>query len=990
MATTIGTVAPYKKGSPPDFGTLYSGRALSFDGVSDYVSCGTQNDVWSGSQILTLTGWFNINTHKNTNGLFGKARNDNNRVYVTCTTSKFFFGVSDGDTDVSYNANGYTTDLPSAGIWHHFVCVYDGTQTGNANRLKIYLNGELKSLTYTNTIPPTTSDDSTFKTKNVIIGNADGAQDKPFDGKLTNFQIWDKAWTLEDVQWAYTHPEGLITDNIPAITVNSPTISNLKAWYPMTEGSPTSPQTTVYDGSPKELGDSIITGNNSTFASGVGDWTAYTASDVDDVDGALKIVKDGTGTLDVRAKLEFSPTFDTYPVGTVWELSWDMWKDEGLTATTFEMSMAGGSGSAGASIMASSPVSTTRQSYSGYFTQINSGDIITNCHMVNGVGESEDIGYYIDNITLKEVKMGNHGATVFTEIIKEDDASIDNTSDWTVTGTSATKIHDTDHYDHGNDGANSYFYSTFSGVANAQYEVQFKIKNNTATADFDVNATYHNGTSYTEGSTSTIDSASASYTSVKHTFTANATSGSSRWGFRVQSDLGRKKVSVKDLSITQIGVASGWTTADAEPLIPQTALMGMSKPMIFDGVDDKIDIGSSGTNLGTADWSFSWWMKTDTSLADKRIFGSYLAGWSIQGEGTTKIRLNSTLSITSDALPASGTVNDDKLHHYVMTMDRDTDGSDGYSTKFYRDGSLWSTITGTDSHDLNQPLGFLGAYHTTGAFCKLDVFTEISQWNSVLSLAHVQELFNDGVALDATTHSARSNLVGYWKNNGTSTWTDLEGGKDGTVSGSPETILLPEGTTSGKDILGFPLTHPNEGWLNLKGNTYTTSSVNADGSLVSIADNDILDIESAITVEAWLRVDHIGNEMYAICKDTDQSYALKITNSGVFKGVVYTAGGRVDYSTTDTAVVGTWYHIAMTYDGANVKMYKDSVLKTTTAETTNIVKTTQPLRIGAYGSYATGGNYSWEGQIDEVRIYNRALSAKEISKNWKHGKGKHS
>ena len=46
MATTIvftsdaGTNAPYKLGSPPDFGTLYSGRALEFDGVTDYVDMG--------------------------------------------------------------------------------------------------------------------------------------------------------------------------------------------------------------------------------------------------------------------------------------------------------------------------------------------------------------------------------------------------------------------------------------------------------------------------------------------------------------------------------------------------------------------------------------------------------------------------------------------------------------------------------------------------------------------------------------------------------------------------------------------------------------------------------------------------------------------------------------------------------------------------------------------------------------------------------------
>ena len=38
MATSLASgTNPYKLGSPPDFGTLYSGRALEFDGVADYV-----------------------------------------------------------------------------------------------------------------------------------------------------------------------------------------------------------------------------------------------------------------------------------------------------------------------------------------------------------------------------------------------------------------------------------------------------------------------------------------------------------------------------------------------------------------------------------------------------------------------------------------------------------------------------------------------------------------------------------------------------------------------------------------------------------------------------------------------------------------------------------------------------------------------------------------------------------------------------------------
>ena len=50
---------------------------------------------------------------------------------------------------------------------------------------------------------------------------------------------------------------------------------------------------------------------------------------------------------------------------------------------------------------------------------------------------------------------------------------------------------------------------------------------------------------------------------------------------------------------------------------------------------------------------------------------------------------------------------------------------------------------------------------------------DVSVFNEALSVSEVQEIFNDGVALDATTHSkADDNLLGYWRNDGVTTWTD--------------------------------------------------------------------------------------------------------------------------------------------------------------------------------------------------------------------------
>ena len=52
------------------------------------------------------------------------------------------------------------------------------------------------------------------------------------------------------------------------------------------------------------------------------------------------------------------------------------------------------------------------------------------------------------------------------------------------------------------------------------------------------------------------------------------------------------------------------------------------------------------------------------------------------------------------------------------------------------------------------------------------IIDDVSYFNTALSATEVQELFADGVALDATTHSKAGNLVGYWRNDGISSWVD--------------------------------------------------------------------------------------------------------------------------------------------------------------------------------------------------------------------------
>ena len=75
----------------------------------------------------------------------------------------------------------------------------------------------------------------------------------------------------------------------------------------------------------------------------------------------------------------------------------------------------------------------------------------------------------------------------------------------------------------------------------------------------------------------------------------------------------------------------------------------------------------------------------------------------------------------------------------------------------------------------------------------------------------------------------------------------------------------------------------------------------------------------------------------------------------------------------------TWYHLVATYDGENLKAYKNGVLITKTTTPLGSSNTeSETLKLGRHSSFTDATNY-FRGSIDDVRLYNYALSADDIS-----------
>jgi glucose/arabinose dehydrogenase len=141
---------------------------------------------------------------------------------------------------------------------------------------------------------------------------------------------------------------------------------------------------------------------------------------------------------------------------------------------------------------------------------------------------------------------------------------------------------------------------------------------------------------------------------------------------------------------------------------------------------------------------------------------------------------------------------------------------------------------------------------------------------------------------------------------------------------------------------------------------------------VTVADGPSLDLTKALTLEAWVRPSARGARSVLVKeRGTRLSYGLYARPSGHL------------FTTAEHALRGpalrlhSWSHLAMTWDGSTVRVYVNGRRASSHALTGTALASRGPLRIG--------GNAIWpeflRGVIDEVRVYDRALSATEIARD---------
>ena len=160
-------------------------------------------------------------------------------------------------------------------------------------------------------------------------------------------------------------------------------------------------------------------------------------------------------------------------------------------------------------------------------------------------------------------------------------------------------------------------------------------------------------------------------------------------------------------------------------------------------------------------------------------------------------------------------------------------------------------------------------------------------------------------------------------------------------------------------------------------------AISFDGvnDMVTIADSASLDLTTGMTLQAWVRPAVLGWPYRTVLlKETPGSlvYTLYLNETTRPLGSIF-AGGFERIATGSAALAAnTWTHLATTYDGTNLRLYVNGTLVTTTAASGAISTSTGALRIGANTIWP---EEAFQGLIDEVRVYNRALTTAELTQD---------
>src|SRR6266542_1224121 len=380
----------------------------------------------------------------------------------------------------------------------------------------------------------------------------------------------------------------------------------------------------------------------------------------------------------------------------------------------------------------------------------------------------------------------------------------------------------------------------------------------------------------------------------------------------------------------------------------------------FNGTDSQVSFGNTVGNFETNDFTIDLWIRTTAtrleSLIEKYPICGNSSEWYIRIDGGRlgAEMMSDDLADDHSVLVSQGSINDGVFHHVAYVRR-------ARNIAFYIDGVLDSSSDSAggvtrinNATDLKVGrsvcVGIDGTSPFTGQLDEISIFTR------ALSDSEIQAIYAAGSAGKCAPVpqpqcvQPPSGLVSWWKGDGNA--TDATGSNNGALGGNA--TFAP-----GLDGQAF--------------------SFDGDKDGVTVGNPASLQLQS-FTIEAWIK------------RASTNLASLDVFQAGSVFGYGYagydfvvTDDGRLALGKVGISAVAStrsikdlnWHHVAVTKAAGSVKFYVDSVGEAAPAYDPGF-EFTSGAQIGSRQWESTQPSASFLGLIDEVSVYNRALSVSEI------------
>ena len=388
----------------------------------------------------------------------------------------------------------------------------------------------------------------------------------------------------------------------------------------------------------------------------------------------------------------------------------------------------------------------------------------------------------------------------------------------------------------------------------------------------------------------------------------------------------------------------------------------------LDGDLDYVNCGNpAALNFSTGDWSLSAWVKNTMTGTGDENKGSIIANGGdtggghryclIQSEQTEgKVNLvidDDNVKYNKKQITADTAVNDDVWHHVLGVRDGDTIliYTDGVLENSMNIGGADYDLSGTVQHDVL--IGAITDAPDADAIYKYygGLIDDVQIYDCALTEGNARFLAGIGDMVEPPTYGP---LIAEYL---------AEGNAD---------------DTSGNNIHGTPVGDATIVDDAVRG---LVASFDGDGDAVDIGNNERFNFTDDFSISVWVNLNSWGGSWgnVIVGKRGEGGVGWQLRRFGGDPRFSFTTRGmgNDDYPRSDqTIAMNQWYHLAAVRDGTQKRLYIDGILESTQGINSNPVNACDhKVYIGARANGDnTGPESFFDGMIDELRIYNYALT----------------